>query len=105
MESGLILESQLSASSQYNRNSKADNGRLNFQKTSTEYGGWKATDWDIEPWFMVDFLSSVKLTKIILAKPDDESDTFVELFEIDYGENGITFQSFIDAKNEVINQL
>ena len=102
MESGLILDRQLSASSSDEKNSRPKNGRLNFNSTSEEYGGWMASSWDNNPWFMVDFISNVTLTSIILTKPDSVSQKPVEEFEIAYGNDGVLFEYFIDGMNEVI---
>jgi hypothetical protein len=102
MESGLILNRQLSASSSNNKHSRPKNGRLKFKRTSDEYGGWMATSWDNDPWFMVDFLSNVTLTRVKLTQPDNVSSLSVKKFEIDYGNDGVVFEYFRDGMNKVM---
>lgn len=57
---------------------------------------------DNEPWFMVDFLSDVTLTAIGLDNPDDDPDNYVVNYEIDYGNDGVAFQHYVDGENKVI---
>ena len=48
MESGAILDSEISASSQYDSNNLASQGRMNFQ------GGWRAAAKDVNQWLQID---------------------------------------------------
>ncbi|CAB4028312.1 Hypothetical predicted protein, partial [Paramuricea clavata] len=67
MENGLILDSQLSASSEkYYYISGAASGRLNSETVPNErHGGWIAADDDSAPWLQVDFISNATITAII----------------------------------------
>ena len=101
MQNGLILDRQLSASSS-KPTARPENGRLKFQRTPNQDGGWMSASWDNEPWFMVDFLSNVTLTAIGLDIPDEDQDNYVVNYKIDYGNDGVLFEHYVDGENKVM---
>ena len=91
MESGLILEFQLSVSSSKFALSGAHRGRLNlehrFNVNTSEiegYGGWIAADDDTDPWFQVNFITNVTISGIA-TQGVDKDESWVTSYEISYG--------------------
>ena len=80
MEDRMILDSQLTASSQYSI-SVASNARLNLEtlrenidENTTKivrYGGWIAAEDDNQPWFQVDFIANATISAIITQALDN----------------------------------
>ena len=54
MESGAIADAEITASSQYNDNHAASQGRLNFKETGAKSGSWAAETRDGNQWLQVD---------------------------------------------------
>jgi hypothetical protein len=91
MESHVVLDFQLSASSSKYSLSGADKGRLNlnytFNTTTSEietYGGWIAAEDDSVPWLQVDFITNVTISGIS-TQGEDEGEAWVTSYEISYG--------------------
>ncbi|XP_028408770.1 uncharacterized protein LOC114531336 isoform X2 [Dendronephthya gigantea] len=100
MESGLILEFQLSASSSKFALSGAHQGRLNleykFNVSTSEiegYGGWIAANDDSDPWFQVNFITNVTVAGIA-TQGVNESGSWVTSYEISYGNRKNTLQDY-----------
>ena len=51
---------------------------------------------------MVDFLSNVTLTAIGLDIPDEDQDNYVVNYKIDYGNDGVLFEHYVDGENKVM---
>ena len=69
MQDGMIVDSQIAASSSKYFLSGASNARLNL--TETTYGGWIAADQDSDPWLQVNFISNVTVTGIATQGLED----------------------------------
>ena len=54
MEGGAIADAEITASSQYNDNHAASQGRLNFKETGAKSGSWAARKNDGNQWLQVD---------------------------------------------------
>ena len=103
MENGLILDSQLSASSaKYSYYSSATRGRLNSTNgtlASERYSGWIAADNDHAPWFQVDFLSNVTVTAMV-TQGLASGESYVKEFTVDFNSSEGGHQDYI-RKNDV----
>ena len=65
MENGAISDDQITASSIWNSESRASNGRLNFIATGrSRTGSWMSKTKDRNQWLQVDFQRSVIITGI-----------------------------------------
>ncbi|CAB3985111.1 Hypothetical predicted protein [Paramuricea clavata] len=100
MESHVVLDFQLSASSSKYSLSAADKGRLNlnytFNTTTSEietYGGWIAADDDNVPWLQVDFITNVTISGIA-TQGEDEGEAWVTSYEISYGYSKNSLQDY-----------
>ena len=92
MENGLIMHSQLSASSEmYYYFSGPASGRFNSQTVPNHrIGGWIATDDDTAPWFQVDFITNATITAII-TQGLDTGENYVKEYTVafNYSETGL----------------
>ena len=83
MEDKRIPDSSITASSAYNSNYKAYNGRLNKVYTTTGWGGWFAR-WNTHQWFEVDFGSKVTISRIATQGHSDY-DAWITEYALSHG--------------------
>ena len=88
MESNGILDSQISASSNWNNGHRAANGRLNFQAGSGRTGAWSAKSNDVHQWLQVDFLKRVRIDKVATQGRPDHAQ-WVTSYRLSYSQDGI----------------
>jgi hypothetical protein len=100
METHVVLDFQLRASSSKYSLSGADKGRLHlnytFNRNTSEietYGGWIAADDDSVPWLQVDFITNVTISGIA-TQGEDEGEAWVTSFEISYGYSKNSLQDY-----------
>jgi hypothetical protein len=96
MENGLILDSQLSASSEkYYYISGAASGRLNSETVPNErHGGWIAADDDSAPWLQVDFIINATITAII-TQGLDTGGNYVKEYTVTFNNSKTGMQNYI----------
>ena len=90
MESGLIEDSQISASSQFDVNHAAIQGRLNFLAAGGKAGSWSSRTNDIKQWFEVDLVSYTRVTQIV-TQGRNAFDQWVTKYRLQYSGEGVTF--------------
>ena len=85
MKSGLILDSQITASSSNSSVAGAWNGRLDITTiNNVRYGGWIAADYDNDPWLEVDFISNVTVSAIA-TQGLEGGQQWVKSFTVNFG--------------------
>lgn len=89
MQSGAILDSQISSSSEYGVGYRDHRARLHFQASSGA-GSWLANGNDVNPWLQVDLLQTTRVIGIATQGRNDFSQ-WVKEYKLQYGENGQTF--------------
>ncbi len=93
MESGQILDSQISASSEWNSNHSAQNGRLNFEDPR------KAEAWvpksSSGSWLQVDFKIQAIITEV-LTQGRRDNPQWVTAFTISYTNNSNEFIQYFE---------
>ena len=94
MDSGAILDSQISASSQYSYNDAARYARLHF-KAMWE-GGWTSKTNDLNQWLQVDLDRYTTVTKIATQGKYRKYQWVVE-YRLQYGDDGAIFQFYKEA--------
>lgn len=99
MESGAISDGQISAFSQQDANHAATYGRLNFQKSSKVTRSWVAATNDVHQWLQVD-LGKQHTTVTLLATQGAESHWVTE-YKLQYSDDGIKFQYYIEQGQNV----
>ena len=90
MESHLIKDSQITASSQWDGNHAAIQGRLNFQANGKKQGGWSSRKNDVNQWIQVDLSSYTKLTSIA-TQGRNRVKQWVTRYKLEYSDDGVTF--------------
>ena len=101
MESGLISDSQISASSEHDANYAAIQGRLNFQETSSKAGAWAAATSNVSQWLQVDLGSQfTKVTRVATQGRHYSSQwhanhsQWVTKYKLQYSDDGANFHYY-----------
>ena len=93
MESGAILDSQISASSEWDINLPAQQARLHFVKTV--YGAWSARSNDIHQWLQVDLLNTTRVSGVATQGRNGCScNQWVTKYKLQYSEDGQAFKFY-----------
>ena len=90
MESHIIKGTQITASSQWDGNHAAIQGRLNFQATGKKQGGWSSRTNDVNQWIQVDLSSYTKLTSIA-TQGRNRVKQWVTRYKLEYSDDGVNF--------------
>ena len=93
LESGRIKDAQVTASSEWDRNHAAIQGRLNFKAGGGKQGGWSAGKNNGNQWIQVALGSYTKLTSIATQGRNAHSQ-WVTAYTLQYSEDGVTFYYF-----------
>ena len=97
MESGVIQDNQISASSFDDKEHMPQYGRLR------NHSYWRANENDLSPWFQVSFdqsmiISAVAIQGVVQVAPEDGVE-WVEEFRLVYSDGGSSWQSYSDLLN------
>lgn len=93
MESGIISDGQISASSEYDSRFPVGQGRLNNQPSSGREGCWAAASNNVHQWLQVDlFLYSI-VTRVA-TQGRSNSDQWVTKYKLQYGHHRGTFHYY-----------
>ena len=99
MESGAILDSQISASSEWDSNLPAQQARLHFVKTV--YGAWSARSNDIHQWLQVDLLNTTRVSGVATQGRNGHSGSqWVTKYKLKYSEGGQAFKFYRRSGDE-----
>ena len=90
MESGLIEDAQITASSQYDANHAAIQARLNFLAGGGKAGEWSTRTNNVNQWIQIDLASYTKVTRIVTQGRNAFSQ-WVTKYKLQYSENGVHF--------------
>ncbi len=100
MESGEILDAQITASSEFSENNAAIQGRLNFQQTGSKHGAWSAKTPDVNQWLQIDMGSQyIGVTRVATQGRNYitlEHQQWVTQYKLQYSNDGVTFQYYIE---------
>ncbi|KAL9964037.1 hypothetical protein ACROYT_G027611 [Oculina patagonica] len=105
MESGSISDGQITASSQYNNNHAAVQGRLHFNATSVKAGSWTAARKDTNQWLQVDLGSSFFTVTRVATQGRDWYFKLqcVTKYNLQYSDDGVNFQ-YYKEQGQVTNK-
>ena len=109
MESGKILDKQITASSEWDANHAAHQGRLNFQEVveggvATKSGSWSARKNDKNQWLQVDLLREEAVVTSVATQGRKRHlhwgrrNQWVESYKLQYSNNGVDFEYYKDAR-------
>lgn len=93
MESGLIKDAQISASSQYDVNHAVIQARLNFQAVGGKAGGWSSRTNDVKQWLEVDLASYTKVSQIV-TQGRNAFNQWVTKYKLQYSDDGVNFNFY-----------
>ena len=95
MENGQILDSQITASSQWDVNHGPTNARLNFKAHGGRTGAWSSRRNDVNQWLQIDFKYRATITEILTqGRQSGESiSQWVKTYTISYSDDGVHFKS------------
>ena len=104
MESGVISDEQITASSQYvegsvNIYNRAIYGRLHFMATTPQTGGcWSAAKNNVRQWLQVDLIQYTKVTRVATQGSNTHSE-WVKEYKLRYSNNGVRFRNYTEQGN------
>ena len=91
MESGAILDSQISASSVWDANHAAQQARLHFKAGGRKTGSWSSLHNDKNQWLQVDLQQTTRVTRIATqGRNGYNPGQWVTKYKLQYGEDGHT---------------
>ena len=93
MESGLIKDAQITASTQWDANHAAVQGRLNFLAGGGKAGGWSARRNDANQWIQVDLKAYTKVTRIV-TQGRNGYNQWVTKYKLQYSEDEVHFDYY-----------
>ncbi|KAL9974963.1 hypothetical protein ACROYT_G012075 [Oculina patagonica] len=92
MESGAILDSQITASSVYDASHAAHQARLHFKRSGEIQGGWSARLNDNNQWLQVDLQQRTRVTRIATQGRNNWfKGQWVTKYKLKFGDDGHTF--------------
>ena len=94
MESGAISDGQLTASSQYDANTAAIQGRLHFQAAGDKAGAWEARSNDVNQWLQVDLGNQVTAVTRVATQGRNGHNHKVTEYNLQYGDDEVNFQYY-----------
>ena len=109
MESGKILNKQITASSEWNAHHAAHQGRLNFQEVvergvARKSGSWSARKNDKNQWLQVDLLREEAVVTSVATQGRNKHprwgahNQWVKSYKLQYSNNGVDFEYYKDAR-------
>jgi len=94
MESGVITDGQISASSEHSAFLAAIRGRLNVEHSSGKGGSWSARDLDQNQWLQIDIGSQyTKVTRVATQGRSDHAQ-WVTKYMLQFSNGGGDFKDY-----------
>ena len=94
MESGAISDGQLTASSQYDANTAAIQGRLHLQVAGDKAGAWSALSNDVNQWLQVDLGNQVTAVTRVTTQGRNKNYQWVTKYNLQYGDDEVNFHYY-----------
>lgn len=96
MENGVILDGQITASSEKSSSHAARQGRLHHSGGPDTFGSWTAANDDLHQWLQVDIGSPyTKVTRVATqGRNADNANQWVTMYKLQYGSNGVHFRYY-----------
>ena len=96
MESGVIADGQIRASSQWDANHAAIQGRLHFKKSGAKQGAWSAKTNDLNQWLRIDLGNDFTKVSRVGSQGRDGHDQWVTKYKLQYSTDDVNFQYYKD---------
>lgn len=95
MENGAIGDGQISASSQWNDNHAARQGRLQFTQNGRKAGSWSSRKNDQNQWLQIDMGDHHKVTGVATQGRDSvKYKQWVTKYQLLFSNGGVNFQDY-----------
>ena len=95
MESGEISDGQITASSQWDSNHAASQGRLQFTVTGSKQGAWCSRSNDVNQWLQVYVGGQHNVTGVATqGRNGGLFDQWVTKYQLQYSNDGVNFQYY-----------
>ena len=94
VESGTISDAKISASTQYDANHAAIQGRLHFQRSSSKAGSWSARTNDVNQWLQIDLGNQVTKVTRLATQGRNAVSQWVTRYKLQYSQDGVTFHYY-----------
>ena len=94
MENGAIPDAQITASSEFDENHAASQGRLNFQANGTKIGSWSVGTADVNQWLQVDLGSLDTKVSRVATQGRNGFEQWVTKYKLQYSDDGVNFQCY-----------
>ena len=94
MEIGAIKHAQIQASSEWDLNHAAIQGRLNFQKSGIKQGAWSARKNDNNQWLQIDLQAFYTKVTAVASQGRNQVNQWVTKYKLQYSNDGVTFQYY-----------
>ncbi|XP_068694508.1 uncharacterized protein [Montipora foliosa] len=94
MECGAIKDEQIKASSEWDANHAAIQGRLNFQKSGIKQGAWSAKNNDKNQWLQIDLRTWYTKVTAVASQGRNQVDQWVTKYKLQYSNDGYIFQYY-----------
>ena len=88
LESGLITDQQITASSSWDTAHGKQNARLNRQAARGKTSAWSAGSNDLNQWLQIDLGRNVKITKLATQGRNDYGNQWVKSYTFAYSADG-----------------
>ena len=94
MEFGAIKDGQIQASSEWDLNHAAIQGRLKFQKSGIKQGAWSARKNDNNQWLQIDLQASYTKVTAVASQGRNQVNQWVTKYKLQYSNDGVTFRYY-----------
>ena len=95
MESGAILDGQITASSKWDDNHAPFQGRLHYKKTGDKQGSWSAATSDAYQWLQIDLVSQYnQVTGVATQGRNAFKYQYITKYRLQYSSDGVNFQYY-----------
>ena len=103
LESGLITDQQITASSSWSKSLGKQNARLNQLAARGKKSSWSAQSNDLNQWLQIDFGRNVKITKLATQGRNDYGDQWVKSYTLTYSAEGSNvFQVYQENESDKV---
>ena len=102
MQNGAIQDSQIKASSEWDDNHAAIQGRLHFKAISGKAGSWSARSNDMNQWLQIDLGNQHTKVTRIATQGRNAYNQWVTKYKLLFSDNGVNFHYYKEQGNKAI---
>ena len=105
VECGAISDAQISASSEWDANHAAIQGRLHFQATGSKQGAWSAKIKDANQWLQIDLRSPHTRVTGVSTQGRNGNPQWVTRYKVQYSDDGVNFQYYKEQGQNIKTEV